>query len=116
MLRSLADELVEVVEDQEPDAGQAPQALLPAAVGAPSGERGEHAARLGEEHRVAAAAGQQTQPRDGQEEDLRFHLHRLHTSAPWAYRLAHGRRTLCGFTCGVRGETFACGWKQKARF
>ena len=38
--------------------GEAPQARLPAAVGASSGELGEQAAGLGEEHRVAAPAGE----------------------------------------------------------
>src|SRR5665647_2868684 len=69
--RSLTDELVEVValgaregaqgevvEDQEVEAREAPQAALPAALGASSGELGKQAAGLGEEHRVAAPAGE----------------------------------------------------------
>src|SRR5450756_2443905 len=71
MLGALRDELVEVValgaregpqgevvEDQEVEAREAPQAALPAALGASSGKLGKQAAGLGEEHRVATAAGQ----------------------------------------------------------
>ena len=51
--------------------------------------------------------GQQTECGYGQDEDLRFHVHRLHTSAPSTYRRAQDRGPLCGSTWGVRRGAFA---------
>ena len=43
--------------------------------------------------------GQETEQRDREDQILGSHLHRLHTSAPWACRLAQGRRTIALRRC-----------------